>query len=338
MDNQIGLDSFIAAGLGISEADLSNVRFAQLKKICIVIDYARHHSPFYRERFAPSKNGITSFRDFESLPVLSSQDIVQSGTRMLCVSPEQAIRAFTSGTTSSPKRFLFTESELEQTISFFRFGSTKFISAGEKALLLFPCQAPYGPGDLFCRALSRLEAVPIRFGVPHTPEEALQLILQIRPHLVLASPETALSLLEVSISNPVSVPILLISGSALSEKDQIRLRNALTCQIYLEYGLTETVFALGLSCSDSPCYHLREDAFYTEILDEKNQPLPADVPGRVVVTSLSCGAMPLIRYDTGDIASYRADHCRCSSALPVLSLVEPRKVPKGYFSSGPGLL
>ncbi len=338
MDNRNGLDSFIAAGLSISEANLSNVRLAQLKKIQCIFDYARQHSPFYQERFASSINRIASFKDFKSLPVLNSQDIVQDGTRMLCVSPEQAIRAFTSGTTSSPKRLLFTEPELEQTISFFRFGSTKFISAGEKALLLFPCQSPFGPGDLFCRALSQLEAIPIRFGVPHTPEEALQKILQIRPRLVLASPETALSLLEVPVSDSITVPILLISGSALSEKDQIRLRNALNCQIYLEYGLTETVFALGLSCADSPCYHLREDAFYTEILDEKNQPLPTGVQGRVVVTSLSCGAMPLIRYDTGDIASYRANHCRCSSLLPVLSLVEPRKVPKGYFASGPGLL
>ena len=139
MDNRNGLDSFIAAGLSISEANLSNVRLAQLKKIQCIFDYARQHSPFYQERFDSSINRIASFKDFKSLPVLNSQDIVQAGTRMLCVSPEQAIRAFTSGTTSSPKRLLFTESQLEQTISFFQFGYTKFISAVETPLALFPC-------------------------------------------------------------------------------------------------------------------------------------------------------------------------------------------------------
>ena len=37
MDNRNGLDSFIAAGLSISEVNLSNVRLAQLKKMPVSI-------------------------------------------------------------------------------------------------------------------------------------------------------------------------------------------------------------------------------------------------------------------------------------------------------------
>ncbi len=336
MDSRTGLDALVSAGLGLPDADPAGLRAAQLERIRRVFSYVRLRSPFYRELYAPITGDIASFSDFQSLPVLSAGDIVKNGNRMLCVPPEKAIRAFTSGTTSAPKRILFTEEELERTVGFFLLGSTKFISAGQTALLLFPCRAPYGPGDLFCRALERLGACPVRFGVPASPEEAMRAVRDVRPHLVLASPETALSMLEIP--DPVPFRVLLVSGSALSEADQARLRAAFSCRIHLEYGLTETAFALGLSCADSPCYHLREDAFHTEILDEKNRPLPAGTPGRVVITSLCCGAMPLIRYDTGDIASWRHAPCGCGSSLPVLSLITPRSVPKGYHASGSGLL
>lgn len=336
MDNQIGLDAMIIAAMGLPDMDPDKIRAIQLKRINEVFSYVRAHSAFYRDLYTSHASKIASFSDFESLPVLSASDVIGNGNRMLCVSPEQAVRAFTSGTTSAPKRILFTEQELLQTIEFFQYGSTKFISKGQTALLFFPCQAPYGPGDLFCSALEYLGAFPVRFGVPSSPEEAMTAVRAFRPHLILASPETSLSLLEVA--DPVPFPVLLVSGSALSEKDQSRLRSAFSCRIFLEYGLTETAFALGLTCADSSCYHLREDSFYTEILDEKNQPLPVGTQGRVVITSLCCGAMPLIRYDTGDRASFLTAPCHCSSRLPVLSLIEPRNVPKGYFSSGSCLL
>ena len=61
-----------------------------------------------------------------------------------------------------------------------------------------------------------------------------------------------------------------------------------------------------------------------EIVDEALNPCPPGVAGRVLVTSLQSYAMPIIRYDIGDIAEW-GEECDCGIRLPVIKRLWGRR-------------
>ncbi len=87
-----------------------------------------------------------------------------------------------------------------------------------------------------------------------------------------------------------------------------------------ECGLISQQCALGTE------YHINTASFYVEILDlDKDVPVEDGRLGRIVVTDLYNRAMPLIRYDTGDLG-VMSHECECGYHGKVLKRVEGRRV------------
>ncbi|MFE7430825.1 phenylacetate--CoA ligase family protein [Streptomyces sp. NPDC057545] len=70
--------------------------------------------------------------------------------------------------------------------------------------------------------------------------------------------------------------------------------------------------------------HLAEDRLLVEILDEEDRPLPDGAEGRVVVTAFMERAMPLIRYDLGDVGRIETRPCPCGRRFRTLRLTAGR--------------
>lgn len=78
------------------------------------------------------------------------------------------------------------------------------------------------------------------------------------------------------------------------------IKKAFDCDVIDTYGLSE-----GLTIAaqkDNEYYYILSPHVYVEILDDKGNDLKDGELGHVIVTSLDAYAMPLIRYDTGDLA------------------------------------
>lgn len=95
------------------------------------------------------------------------------------------------------------------------------------------------------------------------------------------------------------------------------------CPVVDEYGSSENGI-IAFECKKGNM-HIMADHLYVEFLDENNQPVPPGKPGRIVITDLSCHAMPLLRYDIGDIGKPSAEKCSCGLELPLMEMVEGRK-------------
>lgn len=81
-------------------------------------------------------------------------------------------------------------------------------------------------------------------------------------------------------------------------------------------------------------YHINWASYYIEILDlNKDEPVPHGTLGRVVVTDLFNFNMPLIRYDTGDLAIMDVDSNHFNSA-PCFTKVEGRRMDVIYDTKG----
>jgi phenylacetate-CoA ligase len=112
-------------------------------------------------------------------------------------------------------------------------------------------------------------------------------------------------------------------GDSLFPHYRDLIERVFLCRVNDCYGLGE-----GLQCA-AQCEH--HDALHEamhgvimEIVDHNGLPVPVGELGRVVVTRLTPGPMPLIRYDTGDVAHFVQGSCSCGRALRRVSRIYGR--------------
>lgn len=102
------------------------------------------------------------------------------------------------------------------------------------------------------------------------------------------------------------------------------MKEAFNTRVFSFYGHTEQVVLAG-ECEHSTLYHIFPEYGITELVDENDNPItrPGQT-GEIVGTGFNNYAMPLIRYKTGDIASYATGSCACGRNYPLFHDVEGR--------------
>jgi phenylacetate-CoA ligase len=122
---------------------------------------------------------------------------------------------------------------------------------------------------------------------------------------------------------PFPPPAGVIScAETLTDPMREAIEAGLGAPVHDRYGSRE--FGVIASQCEAGRYHINTRGAYVEILDGSRPASPGTV-GRVVVTGLACRAMPLIRYETGDIAEAPAEEsCPCGRGLPLMGGVYGR--------------
>jgi len=120
---------------------------------------------------------------------------------------------------------------------------------------------------------------------------------------------------------------IITSAETLFPEMRVVIEQVFRCKVHDMYGSVEA----GRIAAECPYGNLHVLSFnnHVEILDAEGSPTAPGEVGRVVVTSLHNRAMPIIRYDIGDLASFSAIPCGCGSPLPVLNELRGRVVD--YF-------
>lgn len=83
--------------------------------------------------------------------------------------------------------------------------------------------------------------------------------------------------------------------------------------VYDSYGCPESGI-VSFECNEHNGYHLNQESSYVEILSQDIEGL-----GKIVSTPLLNYAMPLIRYETGDVGKYSHEQCKCGRWLPKIT-------------------
>lgn len=112
-------------------------------------------------------------------------------------------------------------------------------------------------------------------------------------------------------------------GDSLFPHYRELIERVFACRVSDCYGLGE-----GLQCAAQCEYydalHEAMHGVLVEVVDAAGKPAPAGQLGRVVVTRLTPGPMPLIRYDTGDVAHFVGGACPCGRSLRRISRIQGR--------------
>jgi phenylacetate-CoA ligase len=183
--------------------------------------------------------------------------------------------------------------------------------------------------------LLRLHTLPPLEPMPAGPLTAalatyLREITRLRPRLLRGLPLYLLWLADFSQDTGQSPPTLeAVSpfGGLSSAAMTARMTSGLRCRFVNKYGTSE-LGTVAASCGRSPRpgtdMHVFEDLFVVEVL-RHGQPVPPGEVGRLVVTDLINTAMPLVRYDVGDVGRLHLEPCPCgrtTARLEVLGRVQ----------------
>jgi phenylacetate-coenzyme A ligase PaaK-like adenylate-forming protein len=314
---------------GLTEETL---REYQLNKLKETISYARKKSPFYLRQLAGfSEDGPSDLRDLSQLPFTTADHIRADPWHFLAVSQDEIARIVTlqtSGTTGSPKRLFFTNSDLELTLDFFHHGMSTLVKPGQKVLILLPGDKPDSVGDLLARGLRRMNVEGVIHGPVKDAQAAVEKIRSLSIDCLVGIPTQVLALARSKSGSAIEkglIKSILLSTDYVPKAIVNELGRVWDCLVFNHYGMTEMGLGGGVECEARAGYHLREADLYFEVVDPATgAPLKEGEIGEVVFTTLTREGMPLIRYRTGDISCFLSEPCPCGSTLRRMEPVKGR--------------
>ena len=156
-------------------------------------------------------------------------------------------------------------------------------------------------------------------------EQEAALVLEHRPVYLKATAFRAAAIGEQLLRQGKTVPLrqIISQYERVTPHQRAVCRKAFGAEIVDRYSCEECGW-LALQCPKHEHLHVMAGTTILEIVDEALNPCPPGVAGRVLVTSLQSYAMPLIRYDIGDIAEW-GEGCDCGIRLPVIKRLWGRR-------------
>lgn len=149
-------------------------------------------------------------------------------------------------------------------------------------------------------------------------ESHLDWLLEHRPRYLKCSPFLAASLARLALDLGVDLPVehIISQSERVTPQQRAICRQAFGARIVDRYSCEEIGW-IALQCPEHDHLHVMTPGVLVEIVDEQGNPCAPGQVGRVLLTSLHSYAMPIIRYEVGDLAEW-GEPCSCGNTMPVL--------------------
>jgi phenylacetate-coenzyme A ligase PaaK-like adenylate-forming protein len=113
------------------------------------------------------------------------------------------------------------------------------------------------------------------------------------------------------------------ASEVLTQEARDKIKHAWNCEPFDVYAATETA-GIASECSFHRL-HLFEDLVITEVVDDKNRPVPVGTFGaKLLVTVLFSRTQPLIRYEMSDRVMRSDEGCNCGIGFALLRGIDGR--------------
>jgi len=321
--------------------DPEDIRRQQQRDVERTVDFTRRESAFYRQLWEGSGGPASHFAVLDGLPVVTKADLAKAPDAFpLPNFRGKVITCRTSGSTGSPMEF---HHSVEQESWFwalrFRMWRWAGYHAGDPYL-----EINLNPRTSWKKKLQdRLfRCIYLTFNADNQDSERILAALRKGPipHINgFASSLFVLAryMLDHGIENPGVIGIT-STGDTLHAAYRETIEEAFGVRVTDYYGAGGEVFHVASQCAESGTrYHLHPENALVEILGPEG-PAAAGELGRIVVTQFHNEAMPLVRYELGDVgvAAPPGATCTCGRTLPMLEHIEGRVpdlivLPEGGF-------
>lgn len=278
--------------------------------------------PFYRNAFKArglEPGDIKSLEDLKNLPFTYKQDLRDNYPFGLFSAPmDDIVRIHaSSGTTGKPSVVGYTKKDIENWANIF--ARCLVMAGGGKGDVV---QVSYGYG-LFTGGLGAhygaecLGATVVPMSGGNTARQ-LMLMQDFGTTILCCTPSYALFLAEEGEAAGIDFKKLPLKAGVFgaepwTENMRKQLEKKLDIIALDIYGLSEVMGpGVSMECQYQQGTHIFEDHFIPEIVDpETHAPLPYGQEGELVLTTITKEGIPLIRYNTRDIAALYPEKCAC---------------------------
>lgn len=295
-----------------------------------LLSHAQKYSFFWQQRLEQARFGpdTDALEIFEQLPILSRADLQNSFESLRAYWPtlkkEDVQTSTTSGSTGVPVRVEKAASIYAPLYAATMWAETQWHQRDPRrkiAVLTMRAKDTVMSsswGHMY-ESLGLYGACIQRNLKDHSTASHLEWLKTHQPDYLKTSPFTAADLAQLAIEQGVHLPIKQI----LSQAERVTPRQRALCQqafgakIIDRYSCEETGW-IALQCPNHDHLHVLNATTLVEIVDENGKPCPPGTVGRVLITSLHSFAMPIIRYEVGDLAEW-GPPCDCGITLPVIA-------------------
>jgi phenylacetate-CoA ligase len=330
----------------IEAMPLSDLKQLQLKRLKHIIDYVFKNNHLYKEKI--KKVGITpgeikKLEDIRKIPFLTKDELRNYYPFGLACVPLKNIVAMhaSSGTTGKPVVGIYTQNDMELWCEVM--ARSLWANGLRKNDVM---QNAYGYG-LFTGARGHelgaqtIGALTIPIGSGNTKRQ-LRMMKDLGATALAATPSYTLYMAEVAEKEGGSaaeynVRLGFLGAEAWSDEMRKKIEDKWNMRACEQYGLTEIIGpGVSLECSARQGLHINADHFFPEIIDTNGDPVGEEEKGELVLTTVTKEAFPVIRFRTGDIASYSEEPCECGRTLPrhsrILGRADNRMKIKGVLA------
>ena len=311
----------------------------QEEKLTKTLDYLSRFSPFYKRMFEEHRIDIQKIRKLEDLsavPFTDKTDLHQYNQAFICVPKEKIIDYITtSGTLGDPVTFAMTDADLErlaynEQISFQCAGA----KPGDVFQLMTTIDKRFMAGLAYFLGIRKLGAGIVRVG-NGIPELQWDTIARICPDTIIVVPSFIPKIVQYAETHRIdyknsSVKKAVCIGENLRRQDFSlnllgqRIKDMWDIELYSTYASTEMATSFT-ECQFGCGGHHHPELIICELTDEDGRMTEEGKTGELVITTLGVEGMPLLRFKTGDMASFHYEPCRCGRTTMRISPIVGRK-------------
>lgn len=314
---------------------LEEIRALQLKRLQHRLDHAYRHCPFYRNRWdrldiVPSD--VKQLEDLASFPMLTKADIQQHRDEIVAdnMPAERMFLDCTGGSTGAPVSYYQTfDVHLSRTAATKRHNAWAGLHVGDKVASVWGAPRDLPTNRWKSRLRNALIDRTLFLDTACFTAEKLQgfdrQLKRFRPKVIVGYARSlayVAKYIQQTSLQPYQPQSIITSAEVLDPASRALIEKVFGCPVFDRYGCRE-VGVLASECQAHQGLHMMAEGLYIEIACGNRLARPGE-PGKVLVTDLLNFAMPLVRYEIGDMASYEIGNCPCGRGLPRLKQVEGR--------------
>lgn len=296
-----------------------------LERLKFICSYSKQHIPYYRDEFLhyefdPEK--IDGFDYFSKLPIIS-KDTVRTNFEKMQSDEKGALNAVmfqTSGSTGTPLYFF--KDKYANAASFAMFWRV-WENGGEWRIgNRIAALTGYEDGKYFYQWKTRLLKLSSFYLNEENALLFYNLIKKFRPKILRGYPSALYLFAKLLEARNLSLkfPIVITESETLLDFQKDFIEQFYGAKVMDHYSHWEGVGSIyTCECGKK---HLLQDFGYHEIITDSGKAAEPGEEGRLVCTGLYNRVMPLIRYDTRDLARLDENQsCDCGSVFPIVSQI-----------------
>lgn len=306
-----------------------------------ILTHARERVPWFRERLKrASISRANAMAVLGELPPMRRTDIQADIGQFVAEASGPVIDDHTGGSTGTPMTFkVDSMTQIAREASLMWADQMAGWSYGERIAMLWGSQRDVDGATLRLRLMLRWWLDNRRwFNAFEMGEEQMEgfhrELSRFKPHILVAYSGSIFSFARFLKANGMKPRYpsrsIISSAEVMTAEMRSTVEQVFGRPVYDRYGNRECG-AIAAECSHHSGLHVNE----SDCLVEIDSPDPFHVPGQILVTYLRNFAMPLIRYQTGDVAQFESHSaCPCGRTTLRLASVLGRKSDMIRTASG----